>query len=213
MSDLLNESLSQLMDGETEDADGRIIDDLLHNPGRRDTWWRYHLIADVLRHDTELLAHRNLAGRISAALEAEPFILAPRPLWQRNWVKPVAGFAIAASVAVVAILGLQQSSMVTTDSVSQMPQTVARTSVQIPETVSRPIQELTQIPTPIVRHFKPQAQLASVETREEEISPVSSPVYSRMNSYLLNYNEYRSTETQMQGMLPYVRIIAHESDR
>lgn len=212
MSDLVNERLSQLMDGETDDVDGRIIDDLLQNPGRRDTWWRYHLIADILRHDTEILAHQNLADRISAALEAEPVILAPRALWQRNWVKPVAGLAIAASVAVVAILGLQQNGSSDIEPVSQMPQTVARTSTQIPETVARPIQELTQIPTPIVRQFKPRAQLASVETREEEISPVTSPVYSRMNSYLLNYNEYRSTETQMQGMLPYVRIIAHESE-
>ena len=212
MSDLLNESLSQLMDGETEDADGRIIDDLMHNSGRRDTWWRYHLIADVLRHDTEILAHRNLADRISVALESEPFILAPKPLWQRSWVKPAAGFAIAASVAMVAILGLRQNENPVMDSVSQMPQTVARTSVQVPETVTRPIQELTPIPTPIVRQFKPRAQLASIETREEEMPPVTSPVYSRMNSYLLNYNEYRSTETQMQGMLPYVRIIAHESE-
>ena len=208
MSDLLNENLSQLMDGETEDADGRIIDELLNNRGRQDTWWRYHLIADVLRHDTEILAHRNLTARISKALEDEPTILAPRPMWQRNWVKPVAGFAIAATVAVVAILGLQQNG----ESVSQMPQTMAVTSTQIPETVVRPVQELTPIPTPIVRQFKPQAKLASVETREEELPPVTSPVYSRMNSYLLNYNEYRSTETQMQGMLPYVRIIAHESE-
>ena len=212
MSDLLNERLSQLMDGESEDADGRIIDDLLHNPVRRDTWWRYHLIADVLRHDTDILAHRNLADRISKALENEPVVLAPRPLLQRNWVKPVAGFAIAASVAVVAILGLQQNNNNAVNSVAQMPQTVARSVPQFSDTVARPIQELTTIPTPIVRQFKPQAQLASVETREEEISPMTSPVDSRMNSYLLNYNEYRSTETQMQGMLPYVRIIAHESE-
>jgi len=212
------------MDDETEDEDGRIIHALIHDRGARDTWWRYHLVSDVLKHETPLLAHRDLARRISAALESEPVILIPKSfLPRRDWIKPLAGLAIAASVAVIAILGLQHrsegipgDSAVIPQTVAQnsqrMPETVAQNSQQMPETVAQPIQELSPIATPIVRQFRPPATLASIQTQQSQTDPEMSPEYSHMNSYLLNYNEYRTTETRMQGMLPYVRIIAHESD-
>lgn len=227
MNELLNERLSQLMDDETEDTDGRIIDELLHNQAARDTWWRYHLVSDVLKHEEPLLAHRDLARRISAAMETEPAILVPKSFLQRrNWVKPLAGLAVAASVAVVAIIGLehkggeipgnpalnQQTVAQTAGPVTAAPRTMTQSARRVPEPAEQVIQELSPVATPIVRQFQPPTRLASIETREDRTGPGMSPEYSRMNSYLLNYNEYRTKETRMQGMLPYVRIIAHESD-
>jgi sigma-E factor negative regulatory protein RseA len=213
MNELLNERLSQLMDGETEDVDGRIIGDLINTPAARDTWWRYHLIGDILKRETVLLAHRDLAQRISAALDTEPAVLIPKTLLRRrDWSTPLAGLAIAASVAVIAILGIQHKAEELPGNPAVMPQTVARLAPQLPEITAQSIQELSPIATPIVRQFNPPAKLASIETREQGIVTAASPVYSHINSYLLNYNEYRTTETRMQGMLPYVRIIAHETD-
>lgn len=213
MNELLNERLSQLMDGEADDRDGRIIDDLIHDPAAQDTWWRYHILADVLKHETVMLAHRDLAHRISAALDIEPAVLIPKSLMRRrDWSTPLAGLAIAASVAVIAILGIQHKGEQIQGIPAVMPQTVAKASLQLPEITAPSIQELLPLSTPIVRQFNPPAKLASIETRERGIAPEASPVYSHMNSYLLNYNEYRTTETRIQGMLPYVRIIAHESD-
>ena len=214
MNELLNERLSQFMDDEIKDEDGRLIDKLMHDPGVRDTWWRYHLVSDVLKHEAPMLAHRDLARRISAALETEPAILIPKSfLRRRDWVKPLAGLAIAASVALLAIIGIQhRGEEIPGITPAVTSQTVAQTTPQVPETVAQPIEELAPVATPIMRQFQPPATLASVETREDQPAPVMSPEYSRMNSYLLNYNEYRTRETRMQGMLPYVRIIAHESD-
>ena len=202
------------MDDEAEDADGRIIHELMHNQGARDTWWRYHLVSDVLKHESPLLAHRDMTRRISAALESEPAILIPKSFQhRRDWIKPLAGLAIAASVAVIAILGLQHNEEDIPGGSAVMPQTVAQSPQPIPKTVvAQPIQELSPIATPIVRQFRPPATLASIQTSQSQTAPAMSPEYSRMNSYLLNYNEYRTRETRMQGMLPYVRIIAHESD-
>ena len=214
MKELLNERLSQLMDDENEDSDGRIIDELLKNPEARNTWWRYHVVADILQHESPMLVHRDLAQSISVALQSEPTVLAPRSMLRRHdWVKPLAGLAVAASVAVVAIIGIQhKSEEIPAAAALNSAPPVAQVAQPAPEAVAQPIQELSPLATPIMRQFQPPTRLASIETRGNQASPVMSPEYSRMNSYLLNYNEYRTTETRMQGMLPYVRIIAHESD-
>ena len=185
------------MDGESDAGDSRFIDELVQDRSARDTWWRYHLISDILKHDTVTLVHRDLSSRISADIHNEPAILAPKPDSGRNWIRPVAGLAIAASVAVVSILSIQQRD----DEITGPPP-------QITQTVAQQVQQARI--APVTRQFNVPARLASVETLEEIIP--SSRVNSRLNSYMLNYNEYRTTETRMQGMLPYVRIIAHEND-
>lgn len=190
------------MDSENDGGDVRVIDELTRDRSGQDTWWRYHLISDVLRHEAIDLVHRDLTGIISARIKNEPAILAPHSFSRRNWIKPVAGFAIAASVAVVAILGIQQKG----EDIVSHPQ-VTGTVAGLPTAAAVAGKSST---APESRQFKVPARLASVETLEEIIIP--QPANSRMNSYLLNYNEYRTTETRMQGMLPYVRIIAHEND-
>ena len=42
-------------------------------------------------------------------------------------------------------------------------------------------------------------------------NPGATLVNSRLKNYLLNYNEYHS-RAGMQGMPPYVRIVAHDNN-
>ena len=105
MSETQKERLSAFMDGETQDEreDQQVLDALLEDPETRGAWARYHLASDCMNGRLPRRLDRTLADRVAESLRNEPVILAPSRTW-RGFVKPVAGFAIAASVATLAVL-------------------------------------------------------------------------------------------------------------
>lgn len=107
MNETKHEQLSAFMDDETGGRQRELVDDLLRDPELLDTWSRYHLISDCLRRNMPARRDRELPEKVAAALESEPAILAPTR-FPSAVVKPVAGFAIAASVAALAVFGIQQ---------------------------------------------------------------------------------------------------------
>ena len=193
MTDKINERLSELMDGEFGDHSEQIIDDLVKEPSLQKVWARYHLISDSLKQNLPQAIHINLAENVSKAISCEPAIFKPGKISIQTIVKPVVGFAIAASVAAMAILSLQQNG-----------DDQAETALpQIAKQVTVPAASDSQYVFP--------ASADRVETRQ--VKPVQQTgSNSRMNSYLVNYNEYRTTHTSMQGLIPYVRVIAHENN-
>jgi sigma-E factor negative regulatory protein RseA len=108
MNDDNREWLSALADGELEGAELKRALDALHNDAElQASWSAYHLIRDSVSSNLDEGVAPQLHLRISAALQDEPTILAPQPR-RRSWVKQAAGLAIAASVAGVAVVGVQQ---------------------------------------------------------------------------------------------------------
>ena len=105
MSETQKERLSAFMDGETRDQreEGQVLDALLEDPETRGAWARYHLASDCMNGRLPRRLDRTLADRVAESLRAEPAILAPSRGW-RGFARPVAGFAIAASVATLAVL-------------------------------------------------------------------------------------------------------------
>ena len=110
MNETKKEQLSAFMDNEIDGSQKDLVDDLLQEPELLDTWSRYHLISDSLKQGLPESVDRNLARNVSEALRDEPAILAPGRL-AHPLLKPVAGFAIAASVTALAILGVQQQQL------------------------------------------------------------------------------------------------------
>ncbi|MCY4210911.1 MAG: sigma-E factor negative regulatory protein [Gammaproteobacteria bacterium] len=114
MNEMTKEQLSALMDGEADGQQRELIDELLQDPELLETWSRYHLISDCLQQHAPAQGtaqlDRDLAARVAKSLEQEPTILAPTRVPARL-VKPVTGFAIAASVAALAIFGIQQQQL------------------------------------------------------------------------------------------------------
>jgi len=106
--DTLNEQLSALVDDELgEPEQDLLLRRLVGDAGLRDRLVRYQLISDALRSD---LPHRVDIGfhrRVHAALAQEAAIHAAPALRIKTLFKPLAGLAVAASVAVVAVLSLQ----------------------------------------------------------------------------------------------------------
>ncbi len=134
MTDPVKEQLSACLDGELPEAE---LDLLLKQVGRdadlRASLGRYALIGETLRAKGPVAAGADFASRVSAAIDAEPPLTSRDALPARTskvpqWLRPAAGFAVAAGVAAVAILSLQPS--------SETPETtyVAEISAPVTET-------------------------------------------------------------------------------
>ena len=184
------------MDCDFDDLQQQTLDHLSASAELRQTWWRYHLISDVIQQNLPDCMDRQLVSRISREIAAEPVSFAPRNIRINNLFRPVAGLAIAASVAVIAVLGFQ--------TVGQQ-QPVQQQSQQVVD--SRPVynSNISQYTFPVTSNVVSNNTDAEVTTELES--------NSRLNSYLVNYNEFRATQTGVQGINPYVRILANEDDK
>ncbi len=109
------EKLSAFMDGEIDASS--IVDDISASEELQGKWRRYHVIRSGLRKEASMGAQLDITGQVAAAIENEPAIVAPKK--SRWWSGSVVGnvvpfakqsgqFAVAASVAVAVILGVQQ---------------------------------------------------------------------------------------------------------
>ena len=106
MTETNREHLSTLMDGELErDAREFILRRLSHDDKLSARWRRYHMVRACLQR--ELSSAADLTGRVSAAIGTEPGLASTSTA--SRWLKPISGAAIAASVAVVALVGINSS--------------------------------------------------------------------------------------------------------
>ncbi len=111
MTDRIKEQLSAFLDGELPDPESALLLKRLERDDElRGALSRYSLIGAVLRSDGEVPAARQVAARVSAAIAREPFRAAtfarlPR---RETVLRSLAGIAVAASVALGAVLLVQQ---------------------------------------------------------------------------------------------------------
>lgn len=112
MNDEIREQLSALVDDELSDLERPLLLGRLQRDAQlRACLGRYQLIGEVMRGGTARAAGLGIARRVQDALEQEPVPagssrVSSTPM-ARLW-KPLAGLAIAASVALVAVLSVQR---------------------------------------------------------------------------------------------------------
>ncbi len=194
MNEQKREQLSALIDDELSHETSSAINTLLEDNEAKETWTRYHLIGDSMRgHLPERI--EDIADNVSQAIALQPTILAPQKESPNRkspgLMKPVMGFAIAASVAAVAIFNVQQAKQI---SETGQP-VIAQSSIA----TSQP-SLATSIATP---------QLVNQKTGQARVYQAKN-VDPRLNRYLVNYNEYRAN-TGVSGMPPHVRMVANEA--
>ncbi|WJW76133.1 sigma-E factor negative regulatory protein [Thiohalobacter sp. IOR34] len=106
MNDKISEQVSALVDDQLPEAEqDMLLARLERDPALRAQWTHYQLISDALRNQLPEQVDLGLAGRVMAELEAEPAHHGRAGLGRL--LRPLAGAAVAASVAVVAVLALQ----------------------------------------------------------------------------------------------------------
>lgn len=114
------------------------------------------------------------------------------------YLKPVAGLAIAASVATLAILGIQSYQSGVTPAgtgqpgIARAPQPAAAPGVRVSGTAP--------------------AAAAAEQARTRPPARVAIQSNPRISRYLLNHNEFQAGAS-VQGAIPYVRLVATDAGR
>jgi sigma-E factor negative regulatory protein RseA len=181
MNEKLHEQISALVDDELNEAEQTLLIKRLEGDVTlRHSLLRYQLISDSLQNHLPRKINPDFHVGVQLALQDDPDIQAG-PARLARLFKPVAGLAIAASVAVVAVFSLQ--------SVRQ----------EIPTA------------TPTVATAPLADELAPDDVKPLLASTPAHPSGGAqgLDLYLVNHNEY-AVNRGMQGLLPYVHLVGQE---
>lgn len=109
MSDQLRESLSALMDDETNELElQRVLSQIGSDEELRQTWSRYQAVRTVLAGQDAAFIQLDVSRQVSAAIAGEGSSGQRTASFKQRLLRPVASFAVAASVAATVVLGGQQ---------------------------------------------------------------------------------------------------------
>ena len=221
-----NESVSAFVDGELRGpARDRIVDALYGDSELRRAWERFHLIGDAVRKTGPVPGAGSIAGKVGEALSGDRIV----PFKSRSWrlgAGPLSGLALAAAVAAVAILTVNG---LNGGDAGQRP-----AATRPHETATDPVTAVAAGGPPATGASLRKAAAEGPATREVIVEvPASRPVAAaaarpprreaprlrwsdaapgaeaRLNTYLVNYNEYAGHG--VRGVLPYVRIVGYQS--
>lgn len=181
MSEMLDEQTSALMDGEV-DADARsfLLRRMADDDSFRSRWTRYHLISEALKNNLPEATDPAFSEHVRRAVAREPALIVEAPERQQRaahrWRLPAMGIAAAASLAAVAVIGLQMGAepdsgmgMMATD----VPKIRAATTVALggpQDRMNRRLQPYVQIHNGHaagnpMRGYVPYVRLVSHDTR------------------------------------------------
>ncbi len=183
-NDVIKEQLSALLDDElpaTERA--LLLQRLAQDNELRDQFARYQLIQDAIGKHLPSQVDMDLSARIQSALQHDTSYAASvsKPVsFTSRTVKTLSGLAIAASVAVISVLGAQRLFLVTDDA---------------------KIDNLKNDSLLIAKQYRKTDGMRWTQIRNE--------VGNRLNGYLVNHREMTSS-TSIQGMMNYVRIAGYD---
>jgi negative regulator of sigma E activity len=197
-----DERISALIDGELDAYEQhKAVDELLAHDKNRKAWGRYHLISDTLKHSLPGSIDHDFSSRVMAALDDEPTVLAPSS--RASWGQRAAGLAVAASVAAVAVLGVQF--MYQQDSQAPVAQLAQQGS---------PAQDTTLMAKKNAQRVGMQANVQTVTESATTAGNASIGVkkglkrfHPHLNKYLVDHNQQRSRT--VQGVVPFARIVAY----
>jgi len=188
MSEKLHEQISALVDNEVTDPE-LLIRQICKDTDLQERWRRHHVVHDVLNNQLSTTPV-DLSQRISQAIDSEPvhhsnvsLTRVSQPSRARYIMKQVSGLAIAATVSAIAVISVQQTSISSSGSSQEVAGLNGNTTVA-------------------------QAQVRFVN----EPQKLDNKVQSKLSNYLVNHNEYSIT-SNMQGVLPYTRVVTTTDQR
>ena len=116
MTDMIKEQISALVDGELPDSEREMLLRRMEaDEGLRQTWRRYNLVHDVLHRNLPEQVDAGFTDRVMTAIADEEIAQPPLGAHVRRFLRPLAGLAVAASVAAIAIIGIQKFSLTGND--------------------------------------------------------------------------------------------------
>lgn len=198
--DNMKEEISALMDGEVDRQQmQQLIRKLRNAPDGRDCWAQYHLIGDALRNNLPLHIDRSFINNISQAIAGEelpaPSVspLTQEPRTKRSAVAgPWTGFALAASVAAVAYLGV---GLITKEE----------------QGVGARVAAIAPAPVAPLAQTLPPADLRNVQGQQWNVAQPA--VESRLNNYLISHRSVAGSTAMSPAVLPNGRLVVTQPPR
>ncbi len=195
MNDKIRESLSALMDGEANELE---IARLLKHSGDetlRSRWTRYHTARHALQAGASQQPGVDLSGRIMAAIEEEPELaIQPVARWH-NFLRPVASFAMAASVFAAVLVGSQFYGLLGGDV------SATGASLELADRVST----VGMVNTLGGSAVRAGYAAPAVKPASRSYSDYNELARQRLQRYMLSHTEEASLNAP-QGMMPYARV-------
>ncbi|MGA2188556.1 MAG: sigma-E factor negative regulatory protein [Steroidobacteraceae bacterium] len=117
MSEQIREQVSAFLDGELPSSETELLlKRLTRDAELRESFGRYCLIGESLRGGTDTRLTHGFTARVNRAIDGEPLVVAAQTPRGRStrWWRPFAGAAVAAGVAAVAVVALQQRAIAPT---------------------------------------------------------------------------------------------------
>jgi sigma-E factor negative regulatory protein RseA len=186
MNEGMKEQLSALVDNELDELEERRVFAALKGDATlRNIWERYHLARAALRQDLGIVVARDLAERTAQRIAAEP---SKSAAFQRSRITRLVGtLAIAASVATIAIAGVQWF---------QQPKPLPLVTVAAKAPAPAPVQVIN-------------SATARNDTKDSTAEPEA---VNALTAYLVEHDEFAST-AGIGGMMPYVRVVSYDNDK
>ncbi len=186
MTDPIHEQLSAFLDGELSDVESELLlKRVERDPSLKVLLERYVLAGEALRSTAvQSRPSRDFTARVAAAIESESVPGRARR-HASQWLKPVAGGAIAAGVAAVALVSFQGAPMLASQDVPQNSQSGGETTAlvaQIPATQPLNVRDAAggasyTVPLPTDRRAAPPIQVMN---------------NSRLANFVVAHSEYSS---------------------
>jgi len=165
---------------------------------------RYRLMGDAMRDELDQASFMDISSAVSRAIEQESAHSEVVTVVQKNkpasvlnlsgllsnWLKPIAGMAVAASVATVTVVTFNTLNNESATNNMQLAQ-----STQVEATANQRV-SVQPVNPEIARNVR----IASTM----QIAKKSPQQQKQLNIYMLQHSGYASQST-MQGMMPYVR--------
>ncbi len=237
MKNTINEKISACLDDELDRfGSRRVVGELLSSEECKQRYLDYRFIGDVLRNEVPALLDANFAQNIMRNLP-EDQVFQPEqggseeqfgtesarvnPGVRSIWVRPAAGFALAASVTAITLFGLNSFQPVEVDSALPVPVASLSTPLRAPVSNVLPLGNNT-VPVSAqsvsVSSSGPSSAVATLETpsqiRSADVSVVSSEVKTLkmeqpfLRNYLATHTEYAAP----RGTLSQVRLVGYRSE-
>ena len=202
MSEQIREQVSAFLDGELPNSETELLLKRLTRDGvLRESFGRYALIGEAIRGSGRDLLTRDFAGRVNLAIDGEPVVAAggqARESRAPRWWRPFAGAAVAAGVAAVAVVALQQRAIAPT--LRPGAPSIAR---NIPAAPTRSL-----VPVSVDGLAPTREPLSYTVPATSPVAPAAMP-QARLANYVLAHSRY-SSGLDLRGVLADLLIESDE---
>jgi sigma-E factor negative regulatory protein RseA len=199
-----NEQLSALLDNDMKpDELAQFMDDLHRDPlAEGETLQRYQLIGKTLRGELDSAAFIDVSAAVMRAIDVDTVPVTNvhplRPRWVssvQKLMRPAAGLAIAASVAMVTVVSVRMLQQNTPDATAVQSMAAVNSTPIVPVNA-----QLAQ---------RVQVVAAGAALPAPAVQASLQPTDDQMREYLMRHSGVAGQAT-LQGVMPYARAVSFE---